>query len=151
MELVASASASRAIAEVVALRTNSWMCRTSCKGAPASALNNATSRSTMWKGRAGMVRRSMRGCESYSTARAGAGKRRCAGYALSRAIVCPVKAAGFDGISIPGFLNRSMFANIGRSHIQEESMSRISCPAQFISQGLRDTSRRQHGKLCIAL
>ena len=36
------------------------MCRASCKGAPASALNNATSRSTMWKGRAGMVRRSMR-------------------------------------------------------------------------------------------
>ncbi|MNV76265.1 hypothetical protein D3C71_1696040 [compost metagenome] len=44
------------------------MCRASCKGAPASALNNATSRCTMWKGRAGMVQRSMRGCESYPTA-----------------------------------------------------------------------------------
>ncbi len=34
----------------------------------ARALNNATSKSTMWRGRAEMMRRSMRGCESYSTA-----------------------------------------------------------------------------------
>ena len=29
------------------------MWRASCKGTPASALNNATSRSTMWKGKTG--------------------------------------------------------------------------------------------------
>ena len=60
-----------------------------------------------------MVRRSMRGCESYSSARAGARKCRCADYALSRAIVCPVKAVGFDVIFIPRFLNSSMAAKIG--------------------------------------
>jgi hypothetical protein len=55
----------------------------------------------------------MRGCESYSSARAGAGKCRCADYALSRAIVCTVKAAEFDENFIPRFLNSCMAVNIG--------------------------------------
>ena len=140
MESVANASTALAVAEpAVALPSTSRMCRASCKGAPASALNNATSRSAMWKGRGGMVRRSMSGCESYSSAGVGVGKRRCAHYALSRAIVCPVKAAGFDGIFIAKFLN-SVAVNICPDlHPKGINVQNIRM-VDFISQGLRDTS-----------
>ena len=75
LKLVASApsaSTPLAIARTVCTsRSASRKCRASCSGTPANALNNAISRSRVWKCRAEMVRRNIRGCESYSSAAAG--------------------------------------------------------------------------------
>lgn len=108
------------------------MCRASCEGAPARALNNAATQSTTWKGKAGMVRRSMKRCESYSTAggalmcTAVANKRRRRGVAHSVAIVWQLEARRCSVVPVPVLCDSSTTASPCYGHVQEWSMSRIS-------------------------